>query len=313
MTRISLGLGRFLVLTTAFAIAASQSNAQSLIGRGPLLLEASESPEPPTASPARAPMLVLRQIVDPMYRRIYFIEAYAKGIVYENPTGRGRDTTSNVVVYGANSYGTSVQSMVETWADHMGHVHSARVLRSQMEFNAMISKRGKYIYPANLTGILDRYTLLIPVMKLEWRHEDMLTRFAGECQQVQGRACDGAPWPNGYLRFWRSKIDEIVPLLVEYKREINRIPLSVPTRSVSTVNWKDFTNGDPDGGGLKGISFAGDQAKGFFLYSPDGAYQDEEEIRESFDPLDLTPEGVKAAGQNATDAVIAAERTGDDL
>ena len=324
MTRIRLRLGKFAVLMAVVALVASRSHAQPPIGRGPLLREAvelSEAPESPMASPAVAPMLVLRQQRYPHYNQNYFYNGQARQILLSNPAGPGQKntTTTNVAVYAARIYDVNgpVVALVDSWLDRRGHVHYSRVLEAQLRFNAKCSGRKRCDLTVGETGIQDKGTLLIALVSLEWRLEALSARFAQGCFDVQGTSCDGAPWPNDRFRFWKSKIDDIAPLLDKYKREIQQLPISVPARPASFQDWNDFTRGEFECGGLKDIPFPG-RKSGIEgpLFSPQNDSEDEDAVRESVNDLALAPhifEAWKSAEQNATDAVIAAERAGDDL
>ena len=131
-----------------------------------------------------------------------------------------------------------------SWVDPRGHIHTIDALKRQIGFKKWLSEKSNcnpncnlvigrqipfHIEAAKITGILDRSTLDIPLMKLEWRYNQAYHSFLIECAKTAKSACSGPPWPDGVMNYWADTLRIARNALDHFQDVLMQVPFSTPS------------------------------------------------------------------------------------
>lgn len=167
---------------------------------------------------------------------------------------------SNVAVYVAPNCSIDHIDSISVWVDPGGRIHSLDILRRQLEFRGWDLRHLVYdhfdltagrqnvfhIQAPAFTGIMDRNTLNIPLMKLEWRYDAVYRSFLASCGQVSASGCSGPPWPNELLTHWAGALETARGALDNLANLLASVPFSSPLAVDASV--VPLENGDEYGG-----------------------------------------------------------------
>ncbi len=99
-----------------------------------------------------------------------------------------------------------------------------------------------------ITGIMDRDTLNIPLLKLEWRYDAAYRSFLVNCGQAAS-VCSGPPWPNEFLTHWAEALDTARGALDNLANLLASVPFSEPiSLNASVVSLRSESSGNQYGG-----------------------------------------------------------------
>ena len=151
-----------------------------------------------------------------------------------------------------------------SWLDINGYYHSYVTLKAQVDFRRWLLERPNCANGCTLTagrvspfvisvpavtGILDRDTFLIPLMKLEWYYDSSYRALLSDCQKQYSPNCSGPPWPDsfayrvGKLSHARATLDAFSKVLAK---------ASFGPQDYKSINEADCDPDDRSGvGGLK--------------------------------------------------------------
>lgn len=169
---------------------------------------------------------------------------------------------SNTLVFASGGFVQAV-SGIDAWVDIKGHVHTLVALRSQGQFNRWLRAHAACpsgceltggraatfrIRPVLQTGILDKDTSMIPLMRLELRYDRAYNAFLKDCRIVAPRGCDAGPWPNGALAYWANTLDRARRSLDDMSAALAEMPFVVPAAPTWRNTWQIPAPGNPYGG-----------------------------------------------------------------
>jgi hypothetical protein len=177
---------------------------------------------------------------------------------------------SNVAVYVAPDLSMDHVDSISVWIDPGGRIHSLDTLRRQLKFRVWYGRHRLYEHsdltmgrqnvfhmqaPA-ITEIMDRDTLDIPLMKLEWRYDEVYRSFLEHCGQASASGCSGSPWPNEFFKHWAEALDAARGALDNLANLLASVPFSKPISINASVAPLMSESSGNQYGGLS-LSFPG--------------------------------------------------------
>lgn len=306
--------------------------------------------------PCVADAAPLYRLIQVSYRssysnEVFFIPAGQDGACFTSKLYVLRERSplgplEKVEVHGSNVlvsvHGKLVEALpgIEAWVDESAHVHTIVALKQQNEYRFWLAgntdcsssgcelsagrSRPFRMRPVSLTGILDRETTTIPLMRLEYRYDAAYRAFLKDCASVSPSGCT-PPWPNGAMAYWAGTLDKARFALDRLAEALAKIPFFSPPSGNWGNLWRDSAPGNPYGGlelpapdtyGLRNpykvawqeIVWGADRGEALVIYPDEN--EPEKNVKESADARAIDAEvaaRIEAAQRDAEAAVSAAE------
>jgi hypothetical protein len=143
----------------------------------------------------------------------------------------------------------ALASVLDSWVDPLGFVHSVSVIKRQLRFNDWVVQSGsRDIKQLAVTGLIDRPTLLSESVKLRYLLDRTKSRIRKACADATANqsTCDAPPWPNDQIRSAEDALMESVQALARYDAALSYVRFGPPASRPAACDYSPELITHPD-------------------------------------------------------------------